>query len=69
MADLNKVEERERADLWQALDHHGHSICTVIAHGEEEAKDAVRDQLLRPGRYGYHEWWKKGGCRVQRKEV
>jgi len=47
----------------------GPSIISVGAHGEEEARQKVQEQLDRPGRYGLLVMWVNGGKIVkERKE-
>lgn len=58
------MSEQQMA-LWQGLDPHGHSIVTVIADSPAAAKEAVRYQLARPGRYGYLKTWEQGGEQVK----
>lgn len=50
---------------WQAIDGQGHPIVSVGAADEAEAREKVRYQLDRPGRYGYLKRWEAGGERVR----
>jgi hypothetical protein len=50
---------------WQAVDGQGHNIITVLAANGDAARERVRDQLDRPGRYGILQQWQAGGERVQ----
>ena len=52
------------AKPYVAISQNHRSIITVLARNEDEAREAVREQLNRPGRRAYYNQWKEGGERV-----
>jgi len=62
------IEMESERGIWQGVDGKGHSIVTVIAGSEAEARERVREQLSRPGRLGFLKLWREGGQQVVLKQ-
>jgi len=54
--------------LYTAIDKNKWAIVTVMADSEADARDNIREQLVRPGRRGYLKEWIQGGERIKIKE-
>ena len=57
------------ANIYVAISRTRRSIITVLARDEDEAREAVREQLCRPGRRAYYVQWKEDGEQVIERDV